>query len=141
LATLQKQHLIKIHDGAIVTWPEGKKAPQTRQLVDLVQSGLVGGMFWGLLFGMLFFAPFAGMAIGMAFGALGGAFGDYGINDDFIAQVRRHVTPGTSALFLMSSDAVLDRVAEGMRGIPFEIITTNLSHEQEAKLRAAFGQG
>jgi uncharacterized membrane protein len=25
LADLQKQHLIKVHDAAIVSWPEGKK--------------------------------------------------------------------------------------------------------------------
>jgi uncharacterized membrane protein len=49
------------------------------------------------------------------------------------------VTEGTSALFLMTSDAVLDRVAEAMKDIQFEIIATNLSHEQEQKLREAFG--
>ena len=30
---LQKQHLIKLHDAAIVSWPEGKKGPKTKQLV------------------------------------------------------------------------------------------------------------
>src|SRR5262245_1023217 len=80
---LQKQHLIKVHDAAIVSWPVGKKAPRTTQLVDLVGAGALGGMFWGMLFGFIFFAPFFGMAVGAALGALGGAFRDYGIDDDF----------------------------------------------------------
>lgn len=137
---LQKQHLIKVHDAAIVSWPVGKKSPQTRQLVDLVGAGMVGGMFWGLLFGLIFFTPLFGMAIGAAFGALGGAFRDYGIDDDFIKQIRSQVTEGTSALFLMTSDAVLDRVADAMKDTEFEFIATNLSKEQEQKLSEAFGQ-
>jgi uncharacterized membrane protein len=42
---LQKQHLIAVRDAAIVSWPRGKKSPNTRQLVDLVGAGAVGGMF------------------------------------------------------------------------------------------------
>jgi uncharacterized membrane protein len=137
---LQTQHLIKVQDAAVVSWPMGKKRPSTRQLVDLVGVGAMSGMFWGLLLGIIFLVPFFGMAVGAAFGALGGAFRDYGIDDDFIKRVRSQVTEGTSALFLMTSDAVLDRVAEGMKGEKFEIVATNLSREQEEKLREAFGQ-
>jgi uncharacterized membrane protein len=138
---LHKQHLLKLHDAAIVTWPKGKKSPKTKQLVDLVSLGAVGGMFWGMLFGFIFAMPLFGMAIGAAAGALGGAFRDYGIDDDFIKQVRSQVTEGTSALFLMTSEAVTDRVVEAMKQIKFEIIATNLSKEQEQKLRDAFGHG
>jgi uncharacterized membrane protein len=128
---LQKQHLIKLHDAAIVSWPEGRKSPKVWQLVDLVSAGGVSGMFWGMLFGLIFFTPFFGMAIGAAAGALTGAFSDFGIDDDFIKRVRNRVTEGTSALFLMTSDAVLDRVADEMKDLHFEIIATNLSKDQE----------
>jgi uncharacterized membrane protein len=137
---LQKRQLIKLHDAAIVSWPAGKKSPKTKQLVDLVGIGAMSGMFWGLLFGLIFFTPLFGMAVGAAFGALGGAFRDYGIDDDFIKQVRSQVTQGTSALFLMTSDAVMDRVVEEMKNVKFEVIATNLSKEQEQKLREAFAQ-
>jgi uncharacterized membrane protein len=137
---LQKQQLIKVHDAAIVSWPTGKRSPKTRQLVDLVGIGATSGMFWGMLLGLIFAAPLFGMAVGAAFGALGGAFQDYGIDDDFIKRVRTQVTEGTSALFLMTSDAVMDRVVDAMKGVKFEIIATNLSKEQEHKLREAFGQ-
>jgi uncharacterized membrane protein len=138
---LQKQHLIKLHDAAIVSWPAGKKHPNTKQLVDLVGIGAMSGMFWGMLLGLIFATPLFGMAVGAAFGALGGAFRDYGIDDDFINRVRSQVTEGTSALFLMTSEAVLDRVADAMKSVKFEIIATNLSKEQEQKLREAFSQG
>ncbi len=137
---MQKEHLIKLLDAAIVSWPHGKKSPKTRQLVNLVAVGTMGGMFWGLLLGIIFLTPLFGMAIGAAFGALGGAFRDYGIDDDFIKRVRSAVTEGTSALFLMTSDAVLDRVSERMKNFKFDIIATNLSKEQEDQLREVFAQ-
>ena len=49
------------------------------------------------------------------------------------------VTPGTSALFVLSSGAVYDRVADEFRDTEAELISTNLSNDQEAKLREAFG--
>jgi uncharacterized membrane protein len=137
---LQKQHLIKLHDAAIVYWPVGKGSPRTNQLVDLVGAGALSGMFWGMLFGFIFFTPLFGMAMGAAVGALGGAFRDYGIDDEFIKKVRTQVTEGTSALFLMTTEAVMDRVVDAMKGVKFEIIATNLSKDQEQKLREAFGQ-
>ena len=53
--------------------------------------------------------------------------------------MRDQVTPGTSALFLMSQNAVVDRVAARSPG-PTRSIHTNFSEEQEAKLREAFGE-
>ena len=63
---------------------------------------------------------------------------DVGIDDDFIKSVRDKVTPGTSALFLMSSDAVLDKVRDAFAETDPELIQTNLSDEEEATLRQAF---
>ena len=135
---LQKQQLIKLQDAATVTWPEGKKSPKTKQAVNLVGLGALDGAFWGMLFGLIFFVPFFGMAVGAAFGALGGKMGDYGIDDDFIKKVREQVTEGTSALFLLTSDAVMDKVTDELKGEQFELIASNLSKEQEEELMAAF---
>jgi uncharacterized membrane protein len=63
-----------------------------------------------------------------------------GINDELIRSVRSKVTEGTSALFLMTGDVVKDKVAEAMRGLDFEIIASNLSDEQEEKLREIFAE-
>jgi uncharacterized membrane protein len=114
--SLQKEHLIRLIDAAMVSWPVGKNSPATKQLVT----------------------PLLVTAIRAAFGALGTAYRDLGIDDEFIDQVRREVKEGTSALFLMTENAVLDRVADAMKTLTFEIFATNLSKEQEQRLRDAF---
>jgi uncharacterized membrane protein len=48
------------------------------------------------------------------------------------------VTEGTSALFLLTSEAVMDKVVDAFKGVEFELIASNLSKEQEDDLRAAF---
>ena len=138
LVELQKQKLIVLHDAAVVTWPADRKRPKTRQLDNLVGAGALGGMFWGMLFGLLFLVPLLGAAIGAGIGALTGAPVDVGIEDEFTTEVRNRVTPGTSALFTLTSDANLERVAEAFRGTQAQIISTNLSSEQEARLREMF---
>src|SRR5512139_2810910 len=138
LLALQKQQLITIQDAAIVTWPQGAKQPKTRQLHSLAGQGALMGAFWGMLFGLIFFVPFIGLAVGAAMGALSGKFADYGIDDNFIKQTREKVTEGTSALFLLTSGAVVDKVAEATKGQTFEILSTNLPKEKEDELRAAF---
>jgi uncharacterized membrane protein len=138
LERMQKEELVRINDAAYVTWPEGKKKPKTEQLHSLTGAGALGGSFWGLLFGLIFFVPLLGMAVGAAMGALSGSMADVGIDDDFIRQVRQEVTPGTSALFVMSSGAVADRVIDEFKQTGATLVSTNLSTEQENKLREAF---
>lgn len=140
IKSMQKMQLIKLQDAAIVTWPEGSKAPKTKQLINMAGAGALQGAFWGMLFGLIFFVPFFGLAVGAAFGALGGKMADYGIDDDFIKGVRDQVTEGTSALFLLTSDAVQDKVADELKGEQFELIASNLTKEQEAELMAVFSE-
>jgi uncharacterized membrane protein len=137
---LQKQELLTLDDAAVVTWPEGRKKPKTEQLHSMKGAGALGGSFWGLLFGLLFFVPLLGMAVGAAMGALAGSMSDVGIDDRFIKEVREKVTPGTSALFLMTSRVVQDKVLDEFRGTQAELISTNLSKEQEEKLREVFAE-
>lgn len=141
LVALHEQGLIMVDDYATVSWPMGAKKPKTQQATDMKGPAALGGAFWGLLFGLLFFMPFLGAAIGAAVGALTGALIDVGIDDDFIKRVKGEVTEGTSALFLLSENAVVDRVAEGFRQLPpHDLIASNLTAEQEAKLKDVFGE-
>jgi uncharacterized membrane protein len=139
LEKLQSEQLIQVQDAAVVSWEPGRKKPKTRELHSMKKVGALGGGFWGLLFGLIFFIPILGLAIGAATGALFGSLADVGISNDFIERVRQQVTPGTSALFLLSSDAVVDRVKAEFQSTSAELISTNLSAEQEEKLREAFG--
>jgi uncharacterized membrane protein len=140
LEGLQKQALLKVLDGAVVSWPAEAKRPRTSQLADMTGRGALGGAFWGFLFGLLFFVPLLGLAIGAAAGALGGSMANVGIDKDFIEQVKAKVTPGTSALFVLSADEVGDRVLPTFERAGAELIKTNLSAEQEAQLREAFAE-
>ncbi len=137
---LSKQQMIKLQDAAIVTWVKGKNKPKTEHLTHLTRIGALSGAFWGLLFGILFFIPLVGLVAGAALGALVGSMTHMGIDEDFMKSIRSKVTEGTSALFLMTSDAVEDRVVEAMKQSKFEIIATNLSKEEEGKLRVAFAE-
>jgi uncharacterized membrane protein len=139
LKDLAREEVVTIHDAATVSWEEGKKKPKTHQLANLAGAGAMGGAFWGLLFGLIFFVPLLGAAIGAATGALSGSLSDVGIDDAFINRARDEITPGTSALFLMSSDAVIDKVKDAFADHhPAALLFTNLDNEQEAALREVF---
>jgi uncharacterized membrane protein len=139
LERMQKEELIQLDDGAYVYWPEGKKKPKTQQLHSMTGGGALGGGFWGLLFGLIFFVPLLGLAVGAAMGALSGSMRDVGIDDQFIREVREQVTPGTSALFVMTENVVVDKVIDEFKDSGATLVSTNLSKDQEAKLREAFG--
>ncbi|MGE5656918.1 MAG: DUF1269 domain-containing protein [Actinomycetota bacterium] len=141
LIELQKQQLIEIQDAAIVSWRYGRKKPKTRQALDLVSASAMDGAFWGMLFGCIFLVPVVGILLGSTLGALSGSLQDYGINDDFIKDIKAKVTEGTSALFLLTGKVTADKVEAAFspdeKG---ELIQSNLSIEQEAKLREHFGE-
>src|SRR6476659_7200906 len=136
LLTLQKQQLLQVDDAAIMSKDANGK-PKLEQLHNLAGAGALGGAFWGMLFGLLFFIPILGLAVGAAAGALAGSMSDVGIDDKFIKQVGESITPGTSALFLLVSNAVVDKVLEQTKDLQYEILQSNLSQEQEDKLRGA----
>ena len=116
---------------------EAKNTPVARH----EEAGALGGAFWGMFLGLLFLVPFLGAAIGAAMGALSTSMVDMGISDQFIDDVKKKITPGTSALFLlMSDDAHVDRVKGALEDLKPELIASNLSAEQEAKLREIFAE-
>jgi uncharacterized membrane protein len=122
--------------AAIVRHKDGKFQVITNH--HEVGGGAAWGGFWGLLFGLLFFVPFLGAAIGAATGALMGSMAHVGIDDTFIAEVQAKVVEGTSALFLLTSGAVINRLTVALKGQSFEVIATSLSKENEEILRETF---
>jgi uncharacterized membrane protein len=140
LGRLQDHRQIQLYDAAVVSWPAGARKPATHEIHSAKGAGALGGGFWGLLFGLIFFVPLLGVAVGAASGAILGSLKDVGISETFIADVRDQVTPGTSALFALTSDALPDRVAAAFSKTRPELIRTNLSAEQEARLREVFSR-
>src|SRR5205085_10534817 len=100
-------------------------------------AGAWWGGFWGMLFGLLFFIPFAGLAIGAGMGALFGHFGKQGIDKAFQEQVRDHLKPGTSALFLVIEQVTPDKATAALSQYGGTVIKTSLSDEDTAKLQEA----
>lgn len=137
LFELQKQELITMEDAAVVVRNEEGKT-DVKQAQSLVGAGALGGAFWGLLIGLIFLAPVLGMAVGAVSGALGGKFSDIGIDDAFIKEVGEKIAPGESALFMLVSDVQRDRVIEELEPYDPEVLETNLSPEDEEKLRHHF---
>jgi uncharacterized membrane protein len=138
LGRLQRQQLITLDDAAVVVRSQDGKV-KVRQATSLVGTGALGGAFWGMLIGLLFLAPWLGAAVGAVSGALVGKMTDLGIDDNFIKEVGQQIQPGHSALFVLVREATVDRVVAELRQYNPRLVQTNLSEEDEAKLRAAMG--
>ena len=139
LVDMQKQQIITLQDAAVVIRREDGKV-KVKQAQSLVGAGALGGSFWGLLIGLLFWAPWLGLAIGAATGAIAGKMTDVGVDDKFIKEVGENIEPGQSALFLLVTDSTPDKVMDGLTDFNPRVYQTSLSEEDEAKLRAAFGE-
>jgi uncharacterized membrane protein len=131
---------VTVEDAAAVSWPEGQRKPYTAMLGSLDGPGELWGGFWGMLLGLIFLTPLAGPRFGAAAGAIAGSLSDFGVSDDFVKRVRDMVTPGTSALFVLSDGPARDALVAELRGVHFELIRSQLSAEQERRLRAALGE-
>ena len=135
LASLRDRR-VRIDDAVLVSWAPGRRAPATLQLGTLDGPGCLWDGFWGVLMGLIFLAPLAGPSFGAAAGAFAGGLADFGIPDDFVMRVREHVTPGTSALFVLGPRESAATVAAALEGRAEMLLRSELSYEQEQHLLA-----
>ena len=140
LRRLAGEGKLAVGDAALVSWPAGARKPSTTTLGTLVGPGELWGGFWGVLFGLVFLAPIAGPAFGAAAGAFAGTLTDFGVDEDFVQEVRDQVTPGTSALFALSNECAADLLAAHMSGPGTAVIRCALSPDHERRLLAALGE-
>lgn len=131
LRRLERSEALTVLDAALVSWPEGRGNPRSCQLRN------AGGTFWGMLFGLTFFVSFLGVAIGEATVSLADSMRDLGIDDDFIARMRADITPGTSALFVLTPERVDDQLCEAFPGADRDRTQTNAREIDERQLWAA----
>jgi uncharacterized membrane protein len=144
LRGMQKQNLIDLEDACVVVHTEAGKI-QVKQAINLgalgAARGLSSGMLIGALAGLLVLNPLAGMTLGglagAGFGAFSGSMADYGINDEFIQNLGKTISKGSSALFLLIKRSTPDKVLPEIEPFKPRVLKTSLSHEQEDKLRAA----
>jgi uncharacterized membrane protein len=106
---------------------------------DLASADALGSAFWGLLFSQLIAAPLTGAAMGGAVGVSSGSPEDIGIDADFIRRVGFDIAFGRSALFLVTSNQGLATTLHTIKDPRFSIIQSDLSIDQERRLRRALG--
>ena len=133
---LQKEYLIEIGD-AVVAVRRDDGHIKLNQLVNTTAAGAATGGMWGALVGLLFLNPLVGAALGAGAGALGGHFTDVGIDDKFMKDAAAALGPGQAALCLLIRRITADKVIPAMAPFGGSVLRTNLSDEQEAKLKAA----
>jgi len=139
LQSLPRDQREGVHDAARVSWVLGTGKPVTRLMPDVASDEALGEAFWGLLFGLIFFSPLLGAAVARATGGMSGGLNDFGIDDTFVNRVRDTVTPGTSALFVLGSDAVVDQMSDALSADrPGKVLVTRLSPRQKDFLRQVF---
>ena len=134
LLSLQKEYLIEIGDAVVaVRQPDGNV--KLNQLVNTTLAGTASGALWGTLIGMLFLNPLLGTAVGAGAGALSGYFTDVGIDDNFLKDATQALPPGGAALCVLVRKVTADKVLPAMSEFGGTVLRTNLTAEQENKLR------
>jgi uncharacterized membrane protein len=130
---------VKVYDHAVVEWPADQKSPKTKGANnDAAQSAGLGALF-GLVIGSLFFLPFLGAAAGAAVGGISRALSDVGIKSEDLDKIKEQITPGTSALFVITEQGDTDRLGERFHGVKAELISSNLTDDEEKILLETFG--
>lgn len=140
LFELQKEYLIELGD-AVVAEREADGSVQLHQVVNTTAAGAAGGALWGTLIGLLFLNPLLGAAVGAGAGALSGYLTDIGIDDKFLKQAAQALTPGQAALCVLVRKVTADKVLPAMAHFGGTVLSTNLTEQQEARLRTALHSG
>jgi len=135
----QAEGFLKIVDHAIVSWPEGESHPTTTHGNEEKWRGTGWGALWGVLLGALFFVPVIGGVVGASLGAISKMTEDAGITKEQLKTIRTGVTPGTSALFLVTEEGDMDRVGERFHGMHTKLVSTNLTAGERQTMMETFG--
>ncbi len=113
LKQLNAQDLIDIQDVAVVRWPQHANAPSSHEHVT-DEGGKVTTMVSKL------------RGVGR-------------IDTHLLDAVKEDMVPGTSAVVVMSYDAVVDVVAKAFEGQPMELMRSDLSVQEQDQIRTRFG--
>ena len=111
LKQLDAQDLIDVQDVAVLRWPQYASQPFAQEHVTDEGS------------------PVSSLASKLRHARIDGSM---------IDSVKAEMAPGTSVLMLLSSDAAVDTVAKAFEGQNMQLVRSDLSVQQQDRLRAAF---
>ncbi|MFN8379809.1 MAG: DUF1269 domain-containing protein [Anaerolineae bacterium] len=139
LIKLRSAQLITIFDAALVEWPPGKTHPQVHQLIRLARQGTSQSAICSKLLDAIFDERSDEIAGVTQAGAHAGRAAEYGIDDQFIHQIRERVTEGSWALFLLTTGPVIDKLADAAQDMDFEIISVIVDQNKGHEIWATVG--
>ena len=95
-------------------------------------SNVLGSSAVGFLAGMVLGVPLIGATIGAVVGGAGTVVGaaSAGIGEDFVREIQRLMTPGTSALFVLDREGDMDVILHAIRGLGGTVLKTNVDVER-----------
>lgn len=130
--------LVSIEDAAVAVKDADGKVKVRQTLESIVKgSRIMSGGFWGLLIGFLFGGPLLGALLGIGINALFGRKIDIGIDNKFIDELSDQLETGHSALFLLTVDTPVEKMAEVFNSHGGELFHTSLSAEASDMLTQA----
>ncbi len=103
-----------MQDVSVIRWPEYAKAPIAHEHVTdegSAMSSLVSRMKHGRIDGSM------------------------------LESIKQDMIPGTSAVVVLSTAAIIDTVGRAFRGQAMELMRSDLSVPEQDHLRAVFGEG
>jgi uncharacterized membrane protein len=126
IARLGETPCLTLLDTAVVVrYPDGSVTVDGEPFVAAIHPG--GHTLAGFLAGLALGAPpLIGPAVGALVGRSGGAAAEVGISTDFIGEVGKLMSPGTSALFVLDRVGDLPTILQGIRGLGGTVLKTNV---------------
>jgi uncharacterized membrane protein len=136
LAQLHRQGEVSVLDVALLHWSTNQRRPSMRHGISDIGLAKMDRCFWGMLFGLTFFIPI----IGGSSAALADTLSDVGIGSKFVREARKKIRKGSSALFILSADAISDEAVSAFGKTSRDLISTTLPRSGENRLRELFAQ-
>ena len=110
LKRLEERKVLTVHDAITIAWMPQAQEPVIGHLKHPTASSAGKGSVLGGLVGMLVLAPVAGAALGAGVASVSARLRKSGIDEELVRELGEQLTPGSSALLVLSSDGDLDEV-------------------------------
>ncbi|HET7026238.1 MAG TPA: DUF1269 domain-containing protein [Candidatus Limnocylindrales bacterium] len=135
LRELEQKGQMSFEDTAIVSRdPDGTTRVKNEASGTTETAAVIGGLVGAFA---AFVFPVVGIAIGAAAGAAIGASMGTGVEGTFVDEVKANLTPGRSALFLVTRSVNADALTAALRPFEGKVVQTTLAPDLEAALAEA----
>lgn len=137
LTDTESEPVSDLDDAVIATRKQDGKV-RIRQTLNLTGMGALQGALWGSVIGFILTGPL-GLVLagagGAGFGALTGKLSDYNIDNSFVKELGQYLKPGTSALFVMTTDVSDQKLISFFEDTGGKVMVSSLSDESEKAIR------